>query len=56
LPNSKLPDRADFKHFGEDTKSRFAAWSKAVSESERLRDEFADWASGRVDMKIESLV
>jgi hypothetical protein len=56
LPNAKLPDRADFKHFGEDTAARAAAWTMAVTESERLRDEFADWASGRLDMNIQALV
>jgi hypothetical protein len=56
LPRSKLPDRADFRFFGEDTKARVAAWSTAIAESNRLRDEFADWAAGRIDMKIESLV
>jgi hypothetical protein len=46
LPNGKLPDRADFKLFGDDVKGRVAAWSRAVKESERLRDEFAGWARG----------
>ena len=44
LPNGKLPDRADFKLFCDDTRARVAAWSRAVKESERLRDEFANWA------------
>jgi hypothetical protein len=41
LPNAKLPDRADFKHYGDDVQSRVLAWSRAVAESQRLRDEFA---------------
>jgi hypothetical protein len=46
LPNGKLPDRRDFKHYGTDTRARVAAWSRALRESERLRDEFAAWARG----------
>ncbi|MDN3922903.1 patatin-like phospholipase family protein [Roseateles violae] len=41
LPRGKLPDREDFKHYGEDTQARAAAWQRAIAESERLRDEFA---------------
>ena len=43
LPNAKLPDRTDFKRYVDDPKARAAAWRDAVSESERLRDEFARW-------------
>jgi hypothetical protein len=43
LPNGKLPDRADFKSWGEDVAGRQAAWTRAVHESERLRDDFAEW-------------
>ncbi len=46
LPNGKLPDRADFRHFGDDTAGRVKAWTRAVAESGRLRDEFADWVRG----------
>jgi hypothetical protein len=41
LPNGKLPDRNDFKHYGDDTASRVKAWSAAVQQSQQLRDEFA---------------
>jgi len=41
LPNAKLPDRADFKRYGDDVAARAAAWQRAVLESQRLRDEFA---------------
>ncbi|MEO8154641.1 MAG: patatin-like phospholipase family protein [Rhizobacter sp.] len=40
LPNAKLPDRADFKHYGDDISGRVTAWSRAMAESRRLRDEF----------------
>jgi hypothetical protein len=46
LPGGKLPDRADFKHYGDDLAGRVAAWTRAVQESGRLRDEFADWVNG----------
>ncbi len=42
LPRSKLPDREDFKHYGDDTQARANAWLRAISESERLRDEFGE--------------
>ena len=41
LPNAKLPDRSDFKAYGDDLTGRVAAWSRAVRESQRLADEFA---------------
>ncbi len=40
LPNAKLPDRGDFKRYGDDSQSRASAWLCAVSESRRLADEF----------------
>ena len=42
LPNAKLPDRADFKFFGDDV--------------ERLRDEFAAWVGGRTHIEVKPLV
>ena len=41
LPRAKLPDRDDFKHYGQDVDARAKAWLQAVREGERLRDEFA---------------
>ena len=41
LPRGKLPDREDFKHYGDDTQARANAWLRAIAESARLRDEFA---------------
>jgi hypothetical protein len=41
LPAGKLPDRGDFKAYGDDVAGRQAAWSRAVAESQRLADEFA---------------
>jgi hypothetical protein len=41
LPRAKLPDRSDFKAFGDDEAGRQAVWRRAVAESRRLADEFA---------------
>jgi hypothetical protein len=43
LPNGKLPDRNDFKHYGTDLAARVAAWTSATSASERLAHEFAEF-------------
>ena len=43
LPNSKLPDRQDFMHYGTDLQGRIKAWRTAVSQSAQLADEFAQW-------------
>jgi len=56
LPSAKLPDRADFKRFGDDTQGRIASWARAVKESERLRDEFAAWAGGGTALAVQPLV
>lgn len=40
LPNGKLPDRDDFRRYGEDVDGRARDWLRTVRESERLRDEF----------------
>jgi hypothetical protein len=42
LPNAKLPDRNDFKAYGDDLDGRVTAWSRALAESRRLADEFAE--------------
>lgn len=55
LPSAKLPDRADFKRYGDDTAARVSAWTRALRESERLRDEFAAWVGGRLDLDLKAL-
>ncbi len=40
LPNGKLPDRSDFKAYGDDFQGRVKAWTRALAESQRLADEF----------------
>ncbi len=41
MPHGKLPDRADFKAYGERTLERQRDWRHAVAECQRLADEFA---------------
>ncbi len=49
LPHRKLPDRNDFKRFVDDYEGRLRYWQRAMAESARLRDEFAQMvASGRI--------
>ncbi|HEY2929491.1 phospholipase [Piscinibacter sp.] len=55
LPHAKLPDRGDFKHYVDDEAGRIAAWTRAVGESERLRDEFAQWVSGDRYIEVQAL-
>jgi hypothetical protein len=43
LPNGKLPDRNDFTYYGNDLSARVKAWTTAVSASQQLADEFAQW-------------
>ncbi len=48
LPAGKLPDRSDFKTYADDDAGRMRAWRRALAESQRLADEFADLvADGR---------
>ncbi len=53
LPNAKLPDRDDFKRYGDDLAARTADWSGAVAQSQRLADEFAQWldSPGSIDVQ-----
>jgi hypothetical protein len=55
LPNAKLPDRSDFKRYGDDVAERVRAWTRAVHESARLRDEFAAWADGSLRVEVRPL-
>jgi hypothetical protein len=40
LPGGKIPDRSDFKAFGDDHDARARAWTRATEESVRLAEEF----------------
>ncbi len=41
LPGGKLPDRDDFKRYGDDLAGRMRAWRGAIAQSQRLADEFS---------------
>jgi hypothetical protein len=55
LPNQKIPDRIDFKHFGSDWRARDLAWKTAISAAQQLADEFAAFALNPAAHMIESL-
>lgn len=43
LPRGKLPDRQDFTAFGDDLAGRQQVWRRALAESQRLADDFAQF-------------
>ena len=43
LPNGKLPDRKDFTVYGQDHAGRNRDWTRAIGESERMAEAFAQW-------------
>jgi hypothetical protein len=55
LPNAKLPDRSDFRRYGDDFAARVRDWSRAVGEAARLADEFAGWLDGRLAIDVQPL-
>ena len=56
LPNGKLPDRGDFKAYGDDEARRQKDWRQAVAESQRLADEFAELVSTARPVQVLPLV
>ena len=55
LPHGKIPDRGDFKRYGDDLASRVTDWTRAVQESHRLADEFEQWLAGRLHIEVRPL-
>ena len=55
LPNGKLPDRRDFKHYGSDLPARVKAWSTAAARSQQLADEWQQWLSKPDLSRVESI-
>jgi hypothetical protein len=55
LPGGKLPDRSDFKAWGDDIDGRQAQWRRALAESERLADEFARLVEGAAPVHAQAL-
>ncbi|WP_044874166.1 hypothetical protein [Pseudomonas sp. LFM046] len=56
LPHGKLPDRKDFKRYLGDDTGRERYWRKAMSESQRLGDEFLELAdNGKLGERLQNL-
>lgn len=55
LPRAKLPDRGDFKDFAGNDTDRMQWWRRAVAESQRLADEFAQWVEGGAKPELRPL-
>jgi len=55
LPGGKLPDRSDFKAWGDDIDGRQSQWRRALAESERLADEFARLVEGAAPVHAQAL-
>jgi hypothetical protein len=55
LPHAKLPDRKDFKTYGDDNASRMRDWRRALAESQRLADEFAQAVTAGAPVQAQPL-
>ena len=55
LPNRKLPDRTDFVTYSHDLSARIRNWKIAISESQRLADEFNEWLTRPDPDVVEAL-
>lgn len=55
LPNRKLPDRSDFKRYGQDHESRIRDWTFAIEESERMAEALARWAE-KPDLRLVTTI
>ena len=51
LPNGKMPDRSDFKRYGQNHKGRIRDWTIAIDESERMAEALARW-SEKPDLRL----
>ncbi|SFV02482.1 lysophospholipase [Pseudoduganella namucuonensis] len=51
LPNGKMPDRSDFKAYGQNHDTRIRDWTRAIGESERMAEAFARWVE-KPDLKV----
>ena len=56
LPGGKLPDRDDFTRYGDDTAARISTWTRAVHESERLRDAFTAMVAAGPALDVQPLL
>ncbi|MFA9218055.1 MAG: hypothetical protein ACEQSK_13250 [Sphingomonadaceae bacterium] len=53
LPHGKLPDRGDFKVYGQDHAGRARDWQRAIGESERMAEALSRWCE-KPDLKQAS--
>ncbi|TWI53108.1 hypothetical protein IQ22_02951 [Pseudomonas duriflava] len=57
LPNRRLPDRRDFTRYASDPGTRQRYWRQAITESQRLGDEFLELAGNdRIAERLQPLV
>lgn len=57
LPYGKLPDRKDFKRFLGDDEGRERYWRVAISESQRLGDEFLELVeTGQLEHRLKPMI
>jgi hypothetical protein len=55
LPRGKLPDRSDFKTYASDLPGRMTTWRRAVAESQRLANDFAEMLAQGAERHVEPL-
>lgn len=55
LPRGKLLDRKDFQTYGSDHAGRIRDWRQAISQGQRLRDDFAAFVAAPERQHIEAL-
>jgi hypothetical protein len=55
LPGAKLPDRGDFRAYGDDVEARARAWRRAIAEGARLADEFHEAVSRGAPVQAQPL-
>ena len=55
LPNQKLPDRDDFRHYADDLAGRMRVWTQVIAESQRLADEFSSLVDADRSIEAEPL-
>ncbi len=56
LPNGKVPDRKDFAFYGKDNAARLRDWQAAISECQRMADDWQEWqAQGRLESMVQPL-
>lgn len=56
LPNGKVPDRKDFPKYGTDNEARVRDWKIAISECQRMADDWQAWlASNEIEARIQPL-